>query len=47
MLVCSQLADRLHEPAPARERLGAEVRARSLAHHVPVLETVGLMELPR
>jgi hypothetical protein len=42
-----QLADREHKPSAGRERPGAEVRARSLAHHTPILDTVGFVELPR
>ncbi len=43
----SQLADRVHEPGAGPQRPGAEVRACPLAHHPPVLDTVGLVELPR
>src|SRR5205807_6626579 len=42
-----QLADCLHEPGACRERPGAEVRARSFAHHAPILHALGIVEPPR
>src|SRR5438132_1253291 len=42
-----ELADCVHEPGACRERPGAEVRARSFAHHTPILDALGLVEPPR
>jgi hypothetical protein len=42
-----QLADRLHEPSGGRERVGPEVRARTVADHAPILDAIRLVELPR
>src|SRR5947208_12017071 len=42
-----QPADCLHAAGACRERPGAEVRARSFAHHTPILDALGLVEPPR
>ena len=47
VLEAGQLIDRVHQPGAGRERPGAEVRARSFAQHPPVLDALGLVELPR
>src|SRR5438309_5298797 len=41
-----QLADRVYEAGAGRERPGAEGRARSLTNHTPILDAIGLAELP-
>src|SRR3989442_9461552 len=46
VLEAGQLADCVHEPGAGRERPGAEVRARSFAHHTPILDALGLVEPP-
>src|SRR6266508_2124128 len=46
VIEAGHLADCVHEPGAGCERPGAEVRARSFAHHTPVLDAVGLVEPP-
>src|SRR5207244_8790251 len=41
-----QLADGVYEAYAGRERPGSEVRARSFPHHAPILDALGLAELP-
>jgi hypothetical protein len=42
-----QPADRLHEPSARREGTRSEEGAGSIAHHAPVLDALGLVELAR
>src|SRR5439155_10106478 len=42
----AQLADCVHKPGAGRERPGAEVPARSFAHHTPILDAFRFVEPP-
>jgi hypothetical protein len=42
-----QLADRAHEPGARGERPGSEEGAGSITYDAPILDPLGIVELPR